>query len=205
MDTLSVADVMALRSDGGDNDMWGGGMWIFFLFILLLFTGGFGGFGGNGGNALNQINNDFMYTNLSSQLNTGFTQQAQQNFALQKDVYQGQAQTQMQIAECCCTTNRNIDAVRYENAKNTCEIITAGNMNTRDLIANQTANTQAIIDKMTAQEIQNLRDQNLLLNSQVSQYNQTNTIINAVRPFPQPSYITCNPYTANTCMTGCGC
>ena len=96
MDTLSVADVMALRSDD-KGDEFGGGMWIFFLFILLLFSGGWGGgLGDRGGvgvtNGANFVNTDFVYTNLSNQLNLGFTQQAQHNFALQKDVYQGQAQ-----------------------------------------------------------------------------------------------------------------
>ena len=45
---------------------------------------------------------------------------------------QGFNQTNAAIAEsrfaaqqCCCETNRNIDAVRAENYKNTCEITTA--------------------------------------------------------------------------------
>lgn len=51
-----------------------------------------------------------------------------------------------QMQNCCCETNRNIDAVRYENAKNTCDIITAGQ-----------ANTQRIIDIMTQDKIEALR------------------------------------------------
>ena len=34
---------------------------------------------------------------------------------------------------------------------------------------------------------------------------QTNTIINAVRPFPQPAYVTCSPYTAANTGCGVGC
>lgn len=36
---------------------------------------------------------------------------------------------------------------------------------------------------------------------------QTQNIINAVRPFPQPAYITCSPYTSVNgfgCGNGCG-
>lgn len=188
MDTLSVADVMALRSDDKD-DMMGGGMWIFFLFILLLFSGGFGGFGGGNNGALNQINNDFLYTNLKSTLDQGFGQVANSNFAIQKDMFQGFSGLQQQMASCCCETNRNIDAVRYENAKNTCDIIQAGN-----------ANTQRIVDYMTQNEIQTLRDQLQSANLSIANQVQTSTIINAVRPFPSPAYITCSPYTSP-----CGC
>ena len=92
-----------------------------------------------------------------------------------------------------CETNRNIDAVRYENAKNTCDIITSGNMNTRDLIEAGTANTQRIVDMMTANEMQRLREQNNALTLQVSQAAQSTAIINAVRPTPTPAYPVCSP------------
>lgn len=194
MDTLSISDVMALQNKDDNGGAMGGGMWIFFLFILLLFSGGGGGFGGLGGAAnssTNFINNDFLYTNLKNTIDQGFGQVVNSNFALQRDVFQGFATQSQQMASCCCETNRNIDSVRYENAKNTCDIIQSGN-----------ANTQRIIDHMTQSEIQTLRDQlqsaNLTLANQV----QTNNIISAVRPCPVPSYPVCSPYTA---YNGQGC
>ena len=45
--------------------------------------------------------------------------------------------TNTQLAECCCTTNRNIDAVRYENA-----------LNTAAINANTTAGIQRVLDKL---------------------------------------------------------
>ena len=30
-----------------------------------------------------------------------------------------------QMKDCCCEVNRNIDALRFENSKNTCEIVNA--------------------------------------------------------------------------------
>jgi len=103
MDTgYSLADLAAVTGSEKDNDfMGGGGMWIFFLFILLLFTGG--GFGGLGGAnaATNQINNDFLYTNLNNKLDTGFTQLANSNFSMQKDIFQGFASQAQQMATCC--------------------------------------------------------------------------------------------------------
>lgn len=103
------------------------------------------------------------------------------------------ANLQAQNASCCCETNRNIDSIRYENAKNTCDIITAGNLNTRDLIANQTANTQAILDKLTAQEVQGLRDKLTAYEIQLSNQAQTANIVSLVRPYPVPAYPVCPP------------
>ena len=96
---------------------------------------------------------------------------------------------------CCCETNRNIDAVRYENAKNTCDIITSGNMNTRDIIEAQNAGFQRVIDFMTNDKIENLRTE--LQSAQLALQNnaQTQTLINELRPCAKPAYITCSPYT----------
>lgn len=99
-------------------------------------------------------------------MDRGFNQLANQNFGIQKDICestgalqmglcQGFNQTNAAIAEsrfaaqqCCCETNRNIDAVRAENYKNTCEITTA--------IHAEAEATRAL---MTANVMQELRDQ----------------------------------------------
>lgn len=104
-----------------------------------------------------------------------------------------------QIADCCCTTNRNIDSVKYENAKNTCDIIRAGQDNTR-----------AIIDFLTNEKIEALRAENTALKGQISNDRQTRTIIDEIKPCPIPAYITCNPYQSaygfgNYGNNGCGC
>lgn len=102
-----------------------------------------------------------------------------------------------QMQNCCCETNRNIDAVRYENAQNTCAITNA--------IHAEGEQTRALINANTMQE---LRDQLQAANLQLGQLSQTSTLISTLRPFPQPAYITCSPYTSNGncgCFTGCGC
>lgn len=206
---LSVADALALqdRRDGMFGD--GNGMWVLFLFFLLVGGRGygFGNYGGIGTTG-NFINNDFLYTNLKNTIDMGFNQTANQNFGIQKDMCQGFSGVQAAIAQqgyqsqmCCCETNRNIDAVRYENAKNTCEITNA--------IHVEGEATRALINQNTMQE---LRDQLQAAQLQLGQLSQTSTIINAVRPFPMPAYITCSPYQAasypygyNGCGNGCGC
>lgn len=86
---------------------------------------------------------------------------------------------------------------RAENYKNTCEITTA--------IHAEAEATRAL---MTANVMQELRDQLQAAQLQLGDLSQTQNIINAVRPFPQPAYITCSPYTSANgfgCNNGCGC
>lgn len=201
---LTVADALALqdRRDGMFGD--GNGAWIFFLFFLLAFGGNGYGFGGNGvGTTGNFINNDFLYTNLKNTIDMGFNQNANQNFAIQKDMCQGFNGVQAAIAQqgyqsqmCCCETNRNIDAVRYENAKNTCDITSA--------IHAEGEATRALINSNTMQE---LRDQLQAAQLQLGQLSQTQTLIDQLRPCARPAYITCSPYQAANYpygYNGCG-
>lgn len=157
-----------------------------------------GGFGGAGSGAANMISNDFMYTNLNNTLDRGFTQIANQNYGIQKDLCQGFNTTQAEIAnsrfaaqQCCCETNRNIDALRYENAKSACDIVNA--------IHEDGQATRAL---MTQNTIQELRDQLQAAQLQLGNVAQTQTLISTLRPFPSPAYITCSPYTA---ANGFGC
>ncbi|MFR7364026.1 MAG: hypothetical protein ACLUTP_06635 [Terrisporobacter sp.] len=213
-----MVPVYDMNKSDGDGFMGGGAgwMWVVMLFFLLAWGGGFGGFGGNGANgAVNTLTNEFLYTNLNNTIDRGFNQLANQNFGIQKDICestgalqmglcQGFNQTNAAIAEsrfaaqqCCCETNRNIDAVRAENYKNTCEITTA--------IHAEAEATRAL---MTANVMQELRDQLQAAQLQLGNLSQTQNIINAVRPFPQPAYITCSPYTSANgfgCNNGCGC
>ena len=103
-------------------------------------------------------------------------------------------------------TNRNIDAVRYEAAKNTCDVITAGTLNTRDIIDSQNQGFQRILDFMTNDKIESLRTELQAAQLQLGNLSQTNTIIDALRPCPRPAYITCSPYASYSNQFGCcGC
>lgn len=104
------------------------------------------------------------------------------------------------IADCCCTTQRSIDALRFDNCKNTSEIIRAGQDNTR-----------AILDFLTSEKISSLQAENSGLKAQISNDRQSRFIIDELRNgnCPVPAYITCDPriptgytYTQNN---GCGC
>ena len=101
--------------------------------------------------------------------------------------------------ECCCTTNRNIDSVKAEAYKNTCDITTAIHSEGEATRALITANTvQALRDKLAD------KDRDLLAaNMQISQFEQNAYLIDTLRPVSRPAYITCSPYAANSGMCGC--
>ena len=96
-----------------------------------------------------------------------------------------------QISDCCCQTNRAIDGINYNMAKNTCDIIQAIN----------TA-SQRTFDYLQNEKIDTLNRKLAVAEGQISNYAQTNAIISALAPAcPKPAYIVPNP---NCCYsTGC--
>ena len=97
-------------------------------------------------------------------------------------VNQGISNLGYKLQDCCCETQRAIDGVNYNMAKNTCDIIQAGN-----------ANTQRIIDYLTQNEITSLRTELQSAQLQLSNNSQTRAIIDELKPCPVPAYLTCNP------------
>lgn len=135
---------------------------------------------------------------------------------IQRDLCQGFNGINNNIAEsrfaaqsCCCETNRNIDAVRFENSRNTCDITTA--------IHAEGEATRALINANTVQELRDRleqRDRDILARDfQLSQLSQNQTLVRELKPQPVPSYLTCSPYTsvpvqyivAGQNTNGCGC
>jgi hypothetical protein len=99
-----------------------------------------------------------------------------------------------QVSDCCCQTQRAIDGVNFNMAKGFCDVIQAGHND-----------TQRIIDFMSAQEVQALRDKLQAANFQISQMNQnalfaanqeaqTATLIRRLgRDCPTPAFLVPNP------------
>ena len=114
---------------------------------------------------------------------------------------EGIAENRFAAQQCCCETNRNIDAVRYENSKNTGEITNA--------IHAEGEATRALINANTIQELRDkleARDREVLVRDfQLSQLAQNQYLVNEIRPCAKPAYITCSPYTtASFCGNGFG-
>ena len=91
-----------------------------------------------------------------------------------------------QISDCCCATQRAIDGVNYNNAKNTADIIGAIN-----------CGNQRILDYMQAEKINSLTAENVALKGQISNNAQSryivDTVLDKLSPCPKPAYLTPNP------------
>lgn len=99
-----------------------------------------------------------------------------------------------QIADCCCKIERGIDSVKYENAKNTCDIIRAGQDNTR-----------AILDYLSGEKIASLQAENAGLKAQISNDRQSAFIIDALAPkCPSPAYVVQPPQQVTFPTNCCG-
>ena len=158
-----VMPTYEINKNGGDGYGWGGGMWFAWILILFVLMGGWGnGFGGmRGAQAGFDVASQFDYQDIKNGIrgvqegiNAGFYAQA-------RDLCQGFAGINANINEarfaaqqCCCETNRNIDSVRYDAQKNTCDIINAIHAEgeaTRSLI--QANEVQALRDKVQNLEL----------------------------------------------------
>ena len=210
---LSVADAMALANGRDGDGLFGGGtsggiLALIIIFVLLFGTGSGFGFGGNGAVAtqadiqrgfdtrtivskLDGITNgicDASYANANLINNVRFD--TMQGF---NSVNQGIANLGYEQQNCCCTTNRNIDSLKYENAQNTCAIVNAIH-----------ADGEATRALMQANTVQELRDKLQERDNTISNLVQNSTLLNAVGRFVlnPPCYQGYNGYGYGY---GCGC
>ena len=138
----------------------------------------------------NFINQGF--AGLNSTINTGFAGVDNAICTLGYNTQAGFNSLSHQIADCCCTTQRAIDSVKYENARNTCDIIRAGQDNTR-----------AILDYLTGEKISSLQAENSGLKAQISNDKQSKYLIDVLGPkCPQPAYVV-QPAQPVTFPTNC--
>lgn len=212
--TEGMAEAM-MFSNGGF-----GGNWAWIIILLLAFGGN--GFGGRGyaDSNLAKIQDVYAANDLQSirsginNLGNGIADATfalnnnilSQSNLLQRDMFGGFNNVQFAVEgvkdavkDCCCTTNRNIDAVKYENALNTSAITQAIHKDgeeTRKVLVTQTI--EALKDKIAQQalEMQNLK-------GTISQQVQSANIIGALRPAPIPAYPVQSPYVST--YNGCGC
>lgn len=201
MENYSLSDIRAV-TDGDRDDFGGGWFWIVVLFLFM--NGGMGMWGNaaaQGALTRADIFDGFNYNQLENAVRGVQSGLCDGFYAQNTTMLNGFAGTTSAITDvgyrmqnCCCETNRNIDAVRAENYKNTCEITNA--------IHEEGEATRALINHNTMQE---LRDNLQAAQLQLGNLSQTQTLISQLRPFPQPAYITCSPYQTSQHNLGCCC
>ena len=138
-----------------------------------------------------------------------------------------------QMASCCCDTRAAIKDVDVGIERAGCNLsrqISDGFCNEEKMNMQNRFDAQAyncntlqaidklgdrIIDYMSNEKVQSLRDENQALRLAASQAKQNQYLIDQIKPCPIPAYITCNPYSASYgygygynncgCNNGCGC
>ncbi len=135
----------------------------------------------------------------------------------------GDCQISRQLSECCCnirdaitrqgyenqlaTSNqtnvlqtaingvatgqeRGFSNLTYETQRQTCDITKAIGESTAAILAGQKAAEMREMQR----EIQNLRDERTSFQMSALTQQQTQNLVNQLRPCPIPAYITCNPF-----------
>lgn len=158
---------------------------------------------------------------MSQTVNAGFANAETAANSRQMANMQQMFSLQSALQNCCCENRAGIADLKYTVATENCADRQALNEGVRDIIANQTAGTQRILDKLCDQELQaerrenqNLRSELMFARGQASQIAQNSTIIDGiynrlnqcpvgtVPVYGEQPIFTC-PNNNNGC--GCGC
>ena len=232
--TMPVAPTGMMNS--GFGGFGGDGAWWIIILFLFVFCGWGGNGWGNNGNSGGVVDGYVLtsdFANVERKIDSvnqglcdGFYQQAQlvngTNMAMANGFAQAELSRsnqqaalmqqlnamQMQAAECCCTTQRSIEGVRYDMAAQACDTRNTVQNATRDIIDANNQNSRAILDFLTRSKLSDLQTENQNLKLAASQAAQNNYLISQLRPCPAPAYITCNPWAGSGyggCGSGCNC
>ena len=235
----------------GTNGFGGDWSWLIVLFLFAFMgNGSFGMGGGMGGGfpwllasnansqnatsaGLDQIATGTALAGIQSSINDGFSRAEvaacgramdamERSFAAQTAATTAATNLSSQLATCCCENRlatANLSAlVQSENCEDRAALATG----VRDIIVNQTANTQKILDTLCQDKIDaknekiaelerivTMRD---LAASQTAQTAalvadntaQTQYLINRIAPYPVPAYTVPSPYGYGYGYTGYG-
>lgn len=150
MENYSLSDIRA-AVDGGDGfGGMGGGNWFAWILLFALFGSNGFGFGGNRSNVATteDLASGFNFNALQEKTNDILAAVNNNNQVLSSAICQlGYQDAQhsydlsRQIADCCCTTQRSIDSVKFDMANYSAATNAA-----------ITAGTQKILDKMCENE-----------------------------------------------------
>ena len=183
-------------------------------------------------NGFNGVNNSVFgaQTAISQQMNANELASLNRSFAEQTANMQGFNNVQSQLAQCCCDNRAATADLKYTIATENCADRYEAAQNTRDIIDSQTRGTQAILDKLCALELDNVKGQlaqaqrdNVGLQNQLNMTNlaasqtaQTSDIINGVYNrlsqcpvgstpvYGNQPIFTCPNNNNNNCGCGCG-
>jgi hypothetical protein len=238
--TLTAADVAAVTRNNNDNGIFGND-WAWIVILLLFGYGGRGFGGGFGGGSCGApcatqadvraaVDQQTLISKLDQQtygladstyalnntITNGFHGVDNAICTLGYNVQSGFNSLSHQLSDCCCATQRAIDGVKYDMAKEACDTRHTIYNSTRDIIDNANANSRAILDFLTQDKIASLTAENQTLKFAASQSNQNAVLMAAMdankaeilrrtgAECPSPAYLVQPPTPVNFPVNGCG-
>lgn len=160
---------------------------------------------------------------IAQQLYANQLSDLERSFAAQTANTQGMTAIQAQLAQCCCDNRAATADLKYTVATENCADRAALSDGVRDIIANQAASTQRILDQLCQDKIDakndtiaQLRQELLFARGQASQDVQTaelrannattaNQLVSELRSCPIPSMPVYGNQAIFSCQNGCGC
>lgn len=160
------------------------------------------------------------FANVTASINNGFAQAEIAENARQIANMNQMFGIQSALQNCCCENRANIADLKYTVATENCADRQAVSDGIRDILTATQAQTQAILNQMCNDKIEQkndtinqLRSELLYARGQASQdvqtaqliadnARQTTTLENYLNPVPIPAYVVANP---NCCSNTCGC
>lgn len=186
---FSLSDIAAVTNSEGFGN--GNSAWVLILLFAMIFGGtgfGYGNRGDYGQYATAASQQEILFgqqfQNIDNKIDRLGNGIADATFSLNNSIKDGSYATQTAIKDCCCTTQRNIDSVRFDMSNYACQIQ-----------ANDTANTQKVLDAIAQNKIETLQ-------GRINQLELQAALCGVVR-YPQATTYAsnCNPFS----WGGCGC
>ena len=237
-----VYPVMYGNNGFGNGGFFGGdGIWAIVLLALLFNNGGWGGFGGGNNNdfawlsngqkdIMTNTNNGFDTLHLSNQLEgnrdaiNGLSNQICNSTAdITSAVSNGFYGLNTSLLNCCCENRLATQDLKATVISENCADREALSNGIRDIIANQVAGTQRVLDQLCAdkidaknEKIADLERQLSMKDLQASQVaqnafiaqgfaNEVDQLYNRLSNCPVPSTPVYGRTPIFTCNNGCGC
>lgn len=163
------------------------------------------------------------FAGVNAGVANGFAQAEIANNARQIADMQSMFSLQSALQTCCCDNKAGLADLKYVVATENCadrQVVSDG---IRDVITSNTANTQAILDKLCQLELDNLKSDNANLRTQLNMANlaasqtaqtaelrqsgatQLNQLVNELRSCPIPAQPVYGSQPIFTCGSNCGC
>lgn len=226
-----VMPVTPMNTGNGGMGWGGESAWWLILLFLIIGNNGWGNGYGNGGAMPYMVNNDVQrgfdqsaimssLTGITGAISNGFANAEISRCNANTNLLQTLNSMQMAQQQCCCDNRAATADLKYTVATEACADRNAISDGIRDVIASQTSNTQAILDKLCQLELAGKNDRIAELERQLTMANlaasqnaqtsqiltdnarQTTALENYLNPAPVPAYVVQNP---NCCNQTCGC